>query len=447
MTKVFVVMIPVLLLMIALFQRMRIQTTIGLILLAFWIPIGVYAMELYLFEIVIYVILFLLIIRFPRLGDENRIDSERIKSFLANFPWFPFLLYILGALLTWKVSTRIGGEITIIRYECIFPLALSLVLFVSVRIKEDAERFLWILLVSAAILGVIFLIGRYLFPRYISLASYAPGSGRLSMLLWMPKYLGYLEMLPQKTSNIYGFLLVFAYSLWIFHPSSSNRTYAFFLCLLFGTIIILTQGRGGAITAGIGATVITVYAAFARRLFTISGVWIKFAGVCIAVIGGFFVLSILSTNLNFTQHGISLFVNPLQDENLLGRYQRLVDSINLFKASPIFGVGLRGYKTPWGLDTSEVLNIFLYTLLSFGLLGFIGFLLILRKFLIGYWNGIRFGDRTTRMLCIASMSGMLGLFLGLQATGIYSIVAIWAPLILAYTVSKLKVYPPVNKPA
>lgn len=446
MTKIFVVLIPVFILMVALYQRMRIQTTVALLLLVFWIPLGIYAMELYLFEILIYVVSFLLIIKFPRMDDEKHVDGVMVKSFLSNFPWLPFFLYIVGALLTWSLSTKVGGEITIIRFECVFPLALSLVLFISIRSSEDAELFLWAILTSTAVLGVFFLVGRYIFPRYISLASYASGSGRLSMMMLMPKYLGYLEMLPQKTSNVFSFLLVYAYSLWIFHHSWLRRAYAFVLCLLFGCIIITTQGRGGAITAAIGAGVVSVYATFFRKSSGTSGVWIKFAGVCLAVIGGLWYLATHSTNIYLYQHGISLLLNPLQDENLLGRYQRLLDSIDLFMANPIFGIGLRGYETPWGLDTSEVLNIFLYTLLSFGLLGFIGFLMILFRFLIAFWHGIKSEDRITRTLCIASISGMTGFFLGLQSAGVYSMVIIWAPLVLAFAASRLNTNRPVMNP-
>ncbi len=436
-TRILAVMLPVIVFMITMFQRVRIQVIVAVLLLSFWIPLGIYNLSLFLFEVGIYAISFLLIIRFPRLGEEKHLDGERIRSFLVHFPWFAFMLYLLGALLTWRFSTRISGEINTIRIQCVLPLALCLVMFVSVRRTEDAERLLWVLLTAAAILGLVFLMGRYIFPRYIHSASYAAASGRMSMALGIPHQLGYMEMLPQRTSNVFGYLLVFAYGLWIFHHSFSHRTYALLLCLLFGCIIITTQGRGGAITAGLGAALISVYATISRKLSDISGVWIKFGVICLAVVGGLWYLSAHSTNVYFYQHGISLFMNPQQDENLLGRYQRWSDGIKLLMANPILGTGLRGYRTPWGLDTSEVLNVFLYTVLSFGVLGFVGFLWILLRFLAAFWNGILSSDSTTSMMCIASICGMLGFFFGLQSLEPYSMVLIWTPLVLAFAASGL----------
>jgi O-antigen ligase len=442
-TTIIVLLVPILVLMVGIFQRLRLQTTIVFLLLAFWIPAGISSLELFLFEVCIYIISFLLIIRLHRLDDEECLDDKSKKSFLINFPWFPFILYILGALLTWSLSTKTGGELDMIRVQCVFPLALSLVIYISVRSKEDAERLMWVMLTSAAVLGLVFLVGRFILPGYITYSSYASGSGRLSMSLTIPHRLGGMIMLPQRTSNVYGYLLVFAYSIGIFHHSMMHRRYAIFLCLIFGCIIITTQGRGGAITAALGAVIVSVYATFTGKLFGIKGVWIKLAIVGVAVIGGIWYLSTHSSNALFYQHGVSLFVNPQQDENLMGRFQRWSDGINLFLANPIFGTGLRGYETPWGLDTSEILNIFLYTLLSFGILGFIGFLLILFRFVVEFWKGIQSGDRTTMMMCIASLSGLLGFFFGLQSLEPYSMVIIWTPLVLAFAVSNLN----RNRPA
>jgi O-antigen ligase len=435
-TRNIVILIPLFIIMIALFQRIRIQTIIGFLMLIFWIPAGFDNWVLYLFEIFLYVILFLFIFNFARSKDE------KIKSSLINIPWFPFLLYILGALLTWSLSMKIGGELNEIRAMCIIPLVLSIVFSLTIRSTGDAERFLWMILTSAAILGLFFLVGKN-FSGFITLTNYAASSGRLSMRLSIP-YVGSLEMLPQSTSNWFGYLLVFAYSIWIFHPSSLHRTYAIFLCLLFGYIIITTQGRGGAITAALGAAIISVYATINRRVFGIRGIWIKFMFVCLAVIGGFLYLATHSTNASFYQHGLSLFVNPQMDVNLLGRFERWSNGIKLFLENPIFGIGLSGIQTPWGLDTSEILNYFLLNLLSYGLLGFMGILLILLRLLVTFWKGIQSGDRTTRMMCIASICGMLGFFFGMQPEEPYSTVIVWAPLLIAFAVSKLQENRPIK---
>jgi hypothetical protein len=425
-----IILIPLLILAIALFPKLRIQTIFGFLLLIFWMPAGFYNWNLYIFEIFLYSILILLFLRFEH--SEN----EKIKSSLMNIPWFPFLFYIFGALLTWLLSTKIGGELNIIRAMCIIPLALFIVFSLTVQSAGDAEHFLWMILTSAAILGLFFLVGKN-FSRFVTLTNYATDSGRLSMVLSIP-YVGNLVMLPQSTSNWFGYLFVFAYSIWIFHPSSPHRIYAVFLCLLFGIIIITTQGRGGALQAALGAMLVSIYAAFNRRAFGIRGVWVKLAIVCLVVIGGFWYLAAHSTNASFYQHGTSMFVNPLADKTFMGRFAYWSNGLKLYLASPIFGIGLSGIETPWGPDTSEVLNYFLYNLLSYGLMGFLGIMLILLKLLTTFWAGIQSGDRTTRMICIASIGGMLGFFLGMQPDEPYSTIIVWAPLLIAFVASKVQ---------
>jgi hypothetical protein len=436
-TQIFVfVFLPITILIIAKF-RQNIHSTFGFLLFTFWIPIGLFSAALYVFEFCIYVISFLIIMRFPREGNEQPSDDSRIKSFLSDFPWFLLILYIIGALLTWLFSKTIIGEINKIRIQCLLPLALSLVIFVSVRSREDAERILWWLLTSAGILAVLFLVGRY-FISYISETGYAASSGRLSMQIILPHYLGFMDMLPQRTSCFYAYLLMYAYSLWTFQHSFFRRMYALCLCFIFGCIIITTQGRGGAIAAAIGVIIISVYAAFSKRVFELRGIWLKCTLMFLVVIGGIWYTANQSSNEEFRQHGMAMFSETFDDENVVGRFDRISSAIKLYKENPILGIGLRGYETPWGGDTSEVLNVFLFTILSFGLLGFISFMLVLRKFVIAFIQGIRSQDLTSRTLCIASICGLLGCFLGLHAIEPYGIVIFWTPLVLAFSVVKLK---------
>lgn len=441
------VLLPFIILIIVMFHSTGIQRTIRLLLLILWIPagLGYDYMQLYLFEICVYIVAFLIMIRYPRIDDEQHSDDYRIKEYLVEYPWYASLLYFVGALLTWLFSTKVHGELSIIRIQCIYPLALSLIIFVSVRSAEDAERFLRALLTAAGILGLLFLVGQH-FTDYIRPTYYALDSGRNSMTLLLPHHLGSLEMLPQRTSCIYAYLLMYAYSIWTFHHSLYRRVYALCLCTIFGCVILTTQGRGGALAAGIGAGIISLYASSTRRKYGLGGVWIKFLLICLAVIGGLWYLAAHSSNEVYYQHGVALFNNPLQDENLLGRLQRLSDAVVLYKANPILGTGLRGYETPWGLDTSELLNVFLYTLLSFGLLGFIAFLVILRRFIVALLKGTRSGNRTSTMICLPGICGLLGFFFGLQSLEPYSMALLWTPLVLALAVSRLNAAPPVIKP-
>jgi len=131
---------------------------------------------------------------------------------------------------------------------------------------------------------------------------------------------------------------------------------------------------------------------------------------------------------------------------LLYRFQGWSNGIKLFLENPIFGIGLSGIQTPWGPDTSEVLNYFLLNLLAYGLLGFIGIMSILFKILFAFWKGIQSGNRTTRMMCIASICGMSGFFFGMQPEEPFSTVIVWAPLLIAFAVATLNGERPVDDP-
>lgn len=429
-TRNIVVLIPFIILIFSLMQRIRIVTLIGFLLLIFWIPAGFDNWMLYTFEILLYILT--IIVMFI----TTRSDDFQGNKLLSGIPWFGFLLYITGAVITWLLSTKTGGELNEVRATCLIPLALSILFMLTIRSIKDAERYLIMILTSAGILGLFFLVGRN-FLNLITLTEYAAGSGRLSMRLIIP-FVGSMEMLPQSTSNWFGYLLIFAYSVWIFHPSKRYRVYGLVLCALFGAVIVSTSGRGGLITAVIGAAAISIYAGFTRIGNRVKGVWYKLVLVCIAVLGGFWYLSTSSSNISFYQHGISLFTNPLKDPTLLYRFRMWSNGWNLYLDNPIFGIGLSGIDTPWGADTSEILNYFFYILLGYGSIGFIGLLLILSKFFLSYLRGIRSNIRIVQMMSIAGISGMLGFFLGMQPEEPYSITLVYAPLLIAFSLSSLQ---------
>ena len=428
-TRNIVVLLPFIVLMFSLLQRIRIATLIGFLLLIFWIPAGFDNWMLYTFEILLYVITLIVML------ISTRSNALQQNNALTNIPWFGFLLFAVGAIITWLLSTKTGNELNEIRTTSLIPMALSIVFFLTIRSIKDAEHYLIIILTSAGILGLLFLVGKN-FSGLITLSEYATESGRLSMSLIIP-FVGSMTMLPQSTSNWFGYLLIFSFSVWILHPSRGYRIFGLLLCLLYGAVIISTSGRGGLITAVLGAAVISVYTGFSRSGFRVKGVWLKLGLVCFAVLGGFWYLSTSSSNLSFYQHGISLFKDPLNDPTLLYRFRMWSNGWNLYMENPFFGVGLSGIATPWGPDTSEILNYFFYILLSYGLMGFIGLILILVKLSISYLQGMRADNRIVRMMSVAGIGGFLGFLLGMQPEEPYSITLVYAPLLVAFAVSRL----------
>lgn len=428
-TRNIVVLIPFVILMFSMLLRIRLVTLIGFLLMIFWIPAGFDNWNLYVFEILLYVVTAFVILTW------TQSNTTYIKQALTNIPWFGFLLLLLGACVTWLLSSRKGGELNEIRVTILIPLALLLIFLLTIRSSKDAEKFLIVTLTSAGVLGFLFLVGKN-FLGLITLSDYAAGSGRLSMKLVIP-FVGSMVMLPQSTSNWFGYLMIFSYGIWIFHPSIKYRSYGLVLSLLYGAVIISTSGRGGLVTGILGAAIISVYAGFSKHMVNRKGVWLKLGFVMLAVLGGFWYLTTTSTNLGFYQHGISLFKDPLNDPTVLYRFRMWANGWNLYLEHPLLGIGLSGIDTPWGPDTSEILNYFFYHLLSYGLIGFTGLLFILGKLAFTFLEGIRSNDRLVQMMSIASISGMLGFFLGLQPEEPYSITLVFAPLLIAYALTRL----------
>ena len=338
--------------------------------------------------------------------------------------------------MTYFVSYKTVNDIAIIRTVCIFPFLLCLAIFVAVKSIDDAERLLWIALTSAAILGIVFLVGPKLF-WFVRLAEYAEGCGRSSMSLYVP-YLGHLTLLPGSTGNRFSFMLAFAYGFWIFHRSFLARTFAGIICVIFGLVIITAQGRGGAIAAIASALLISIYALITEKSLRTT-ILLKCAAVVALVGYGMWYLAVTSKNLAFFQHGTILLTDPLRAPNLLSRIALLKEGIRVFSQNPFFGVGLHGFNVPGGAgDTMYVHNLLLFLLLSFGIIGCAGFLWINVMFLRAFWQALKSYNRNVRMLCISSIGAMINYLFGVLSWAPFSVVMIWVPLAIAFAASKLE---------
>jgi len=203
-------------------------------------------------------------------------------------------------------------------------------------------------------------------------------------------------------------------------------------------VIISTSGRGGLMTAILGSAIISIYAVFSGKECKTSGIWIKLGFVILIVVGGFWYLATSSSNINYYQHGTAFFQNPLNDPTVQYRFRMWSTGWSLFLENPILGIGLRGIPTPWGPDTSEILNYFFYILLSYGLIGFIGLILVISKLVTSYLRGIRSKDGLVRMMSIASICGLLGFLFGLQPMDPYSVTLVFAPLFISYAFSRIQ---------
>jgi hypothetical protein len=361
---------------------------------------------------------------------------------INRFPFLPFILYILGALIAYQISYKDVLSFSVVRIVCMFPLFLSLLIYILVNSKENANLLLWILLISSAALAVLILVGPSVFQS-VTAYDYAEGTDRLSMQLKIGE-IGVLSIDPQAIAEKFAFMLVIAYAFWLTYPTSIGRVVALMLCIIFGLVIIFSQGRGGLIAAIVSIAVESILL-FKWDRKNRSGIISAFVLATLVILGSLIYLASQSSNSGYTQRIFGLLSNPLNDPYLLVR-------LNYWQASPevilnnIFGVGAFGFPKP-GSDTWIVHNLFLYIQLCFGIFGLLGFIMILVRFFRTFWRGAQILSQDGKTFSIIGI-GCITCFLvaGITSPMIfqpYTVVMIWGPLATLYAIVDLYSRDPV----
>jgi len=360
-------------------------------------------------------------------------------KFLTKFPYLPFSIYIIGAIVAYLVSYKTPLIPSVIRLLCFFPLALGYVITHLVRSVNQAKLLLWVLLFSSALLALLVLFGSTLFPAVIHPYSYANGMGRLSMEMSLPG-MGLLQIDPAGIGDKFAFLLTISFAFWLSYPTQKGRIIASFMCIIFGTVIILAQGRAGIGAVILSTSVITVYNIIKERSSRISNLF-KLSAVLIIVIGFTLYLATVSAPTdrgNFSQRIFGLFSDPLTDEQMEFRTQYWKIGFPESFNNPL-GVGLYGFPQS-GMDTWIVHNLLLYLSLSFGMIGLSGFILIFLRFGQVFLGGLRKISPDQRFLSIIGIGCLVCLIVGGFFSGVmynpYEIVIVWSPLFAIFAVVK-----------
>ena len=179
-------------------------------------------------------------------------------------------------------------------------------------------------------------------------------------------------------------------------------------------MIIQGQGRTGLIAGGCAMGVITALTLKLRkhswRLFSQG---LLKLGITIALLfGSVWYYASISTIKSFQVRGMSLFSNPLHVSGLSDRIYLWKESFDVFVHHP-FGVGIYGppYGSSWFAH-----NLIMYLLLSFGVIGFIGFFWIFVRYVKTCWFGLHSDNTARQILCF----GGLGIATVLLVGGIFS---------------------------
>ena len=371
----------------------------------------------------------------------NVSQSAQWNSAVCRFPFLPFSLFIGGALITCSISESYYGtlyDLVKIRHFCLLPAFLCFLCIYLIKTGKQAERLLWIFLISAGMLGLVYLYGPQIDPY--SLALDIEATGRIRRIIKLPLF-GILSMNPETTPVCFAFIVALSFNLWLNHPSFWGRLVAAAILAISGYVIIQGQGRTGLVAAGCSVAVIAVLTLrFRKYSFSSFSKSLWKAGITILLLfGSVWYYANISTIEYFQLRGMTLFTDPLHAYNLSCRIYRWKTSIDVILDNPL-GVGIYGFP---GVGTSWYAhNLYLYLLLSFGVIGLIGFLWIFIRYSKACWSGLHSDNHSRQILCIGGIGCATVLFVGGIASCICwdprQVLMVWIPVGITMAAAMLK---------
>jgi O-antigen ligase len=429
-TVVFFFMLPILLVVPYLYSKMGISILAKGLFFLFWLPVPIVLSRyapfrgLYIFEFGVWALLGFIFINAAISNDP------RLQRTIKRFPFLPFLIYIGGALTTYLLTNSSLYDFAYIRLVCILPLLICFLACYMIKTLEEAEKFLWIMLTSAGILGIMMLLGEKAFG-FVQGTEYAMGSGRLSAYIAIP-FFGVLRINPEIGAELFSFVGVISFCFWLNRYSFYARVYALIILIVSVAVIVKCQGRGAMIgfACSIGAmTILSLLVAKRRKMLLII---LKMGTVVASTVSAYWLLAFHSSIGRFYKHGTILFTDPMNAPNLLRRMAIWQEAIEVITQHP-FGVGLHGFDLePLSGSTWLAHNLYLWLILSFGIIGFTGFTWIIYVAFKTFWYGLHSGETNLKILCV----GGIGLLIALLLIGIISplfdsphaVAMIWSPI-------------------
>lgn len=333
---------------------------------------------------------------------------------ISKFPFLPFLLFIGGALATYFITERYGDySIRVIRNFCLVPAAFCFLCVCLIKTEKQAERLLWIFLISAGLLGLVFLFSPQVVPQELTMEELRHiESGRLTRMIKLP-LCGLLFMGAETTPINYAFIAALAFNFWLHSSSFRKRWVAAGLLLISILVIINAQGRGGLVAASGSIVTITVLSEiFRERSPKRSGKKkLKLGIVGAGLFVGFWYFASISTVSRVRERVFGSFNESSAVAGLGDRIWRWSESLEVIFEHPFFGVGLEGFSRHGYIYTWFAHNLYLYLWLSFGITGLVGFLWIFIHYARVYWSGLSCGNPERRMLALGGIGCVVVLLL------------------------------------
>jgi hypothetical protein len=370
--------------------------------------------------------------------------STQFNSAVGRFPFLPFVLLIAGSLTANIVSGNLFArtELGQIRILCFLPAVICFLCLYFIKTVKQAERLLWIFLISAGLLGLMYLYTPNIIDPNTSdlLDSYIERTGRIQRVIKLPLF-GVLGMNAETTPVYFAFLIALSFNLWLNHPSARGRLIAAGVLAISALVIIRGQGRSALIAATCSVIVIQGlslrFKSYSPRSF-----WRSLLKPAILIFTLFFSIwyyASISTIDSFRQRGLSLYTDPLQAYGLSGRIQLWKTSVDVVLDNPL-GVGIYGYPSADGQSWAAH-NLYLFPLLCFGIIGFIGFFWFFLHYTKACWSGLHFNSPNRRLLCVAGMGCVTTLLVAGLFSCIYwspwEVLMVWIPVGITFAAATL----------
>jgi len=408
-----------------------------ILLFLFWVPfetrlhrIFLFLWGVHLFEMGIWC-LFLVVLL------NNTVFLEHGGKRLQFFAVLPWMLFLFGALASNFLSGPFSVKaLTYVRMAVILPFLTTFLCFYYIRSVRQAELMLWMFMISGAILGIIFLC----VPIYVQDVTHSGiqnmlydnlAIGRLTKIIDLP-LLSPLHFNAETGGISFVFIGTLALVFWLNAPILRKKVLAGIILAVSCYVIIQSQGRSALIglTASFG-TVLFLCLKFEKKFSRhFIGIGLKVGVVLFCVFSGLvYKLSTISYSIARLRY-FPLLYDPLSVHGVQERINRLINAAEVYLQNPVFGVGLYGFPLNLTGASWYAHNLYLYLLLSFGLIGFIGFLLVLIYHTKALWGGIHSGAQM-----IFGIAGT-GCVVGLLASGmtssvfasIWNVLAFWIPI-------------------
>ena len=296
----------------------------------------------------------------------------------------------------------------------------------------------WIFLISAGLLGLVYLFAPNIDPN----SSYSFGSldaaSRIRRIIKLP-LCGLLYINPENGAICFAFLIALSFNLWLNHPSFRGRLIAAGVLAISALVIIRGQGRTALIAATCSVIVIQVLSLRFQN-YSSSSFWrslLKPAIMLFTLLFCSWYYASISTIESFRQRGLTLFTDPL--DAVSSRMGRWETALAVVLDNPL-GVGIWGFPNASGLSWAAH-NLYLYLLLSFGIIGFVGFFWIFFRYTKACWSGLHSNNLNRRLLCIAGMGCVTTLFVAGVGSCIYwspwEVLMVWIPIGITFAVATL----------